>query len=468
VIHFPCGKVAERQEAECSWIGSWGHTIGSDTYENDREADICKRFAVKGVWKVTYRAALIAVAIVCAGVAAASGQDIQWFTGSWEAEIGLSPQETMPFSTFYSTLDVGLHLGILEVSSISDFLVDGWLWQEFDLEVGVGPFCFNGQMLFEPQSGSFIYAQGMLQIDISPVTVGLYSAMVGPTQSESANYGYVFEVSGDILPGLVCFRSSTFLGADRSEITFSAPTSQTDSSLVTKTYLIDPTADALPIQFCGQEFEFGALALNCIEFTSLTTFSKTGFVSEEIEVAFIRLFGLPLTITLNVLFELQTKSFVFTPSLETDYGCLTIYSNILGSSGLITGLEVYGIAFSATFGGATLTSISNLDTSQYVITTPEFGLIVESLADAVDEGHIYYPQNYWEIVSIDVEVPPMGSGFSFSVDTFFSTENGLLFDWAESTMGLTLALGASVSTSTAISIDTTGFTAWTISFLVSW
>ena len=417
---------------------------------------------------MTYRAALIAIVVACAGVAMASGQGVQWFTGSWEAEIGLSPQEAMPFSTFQSTLDLGLHLGFLKVSSISDFLIDGWLWQEFALDVGLGLVCFNGQMLFEPQSGSFIYTQGILQVNFSPVTFSLYGAMVGPTQSESANYGYVFEVSGDILPGLVSFRSSTFLGADLSEITFSASMSQTDSSLVTKTYLTDPTADALPIQFSGQEFEFSALALNCIEFTSLTTFGKTGFVSEELELSFIRMFGLPLTITLNIVFELQTKSYVFTPSFETDYGCLTIYSNILGSAGLITALEVYGIAFSATLGGATLTSISNLDTSQYVITTPEFGLIVESLADAVAEGHIYYPQDYWEIVSLDVDVPPMGCGFSFSVDTFFSTENGLLFDWAQSTMGITLALGTSVSTSTAITIDTTGFTAWTLSFLVSW
>jgi hypothetical protein len=35
-------------------------------------------------------------------------------------------------------------------------------------------------------------------------------------------------------------------------------------------------------------------------------------------------------------------------------------------------------------------------------------------------------------------------------------------------MGITLALGTSVSTSTTITVDATGFTEWTLSFKVSW
>ena len=123
--------------------------------------------------------------------------------------------------------------------------------------------------------------------------------------------------------------------------------------------------------------------------------------------------------------------------------------------------------FECTLAGATLTSVSNLNTVDYVITTPEFGLIVEPLAEATAEGHLYYPQEYWEIVSLVVDVPPIGCGFSFSVDTFFSTSTGLLFDWAQSTMGVTLALGTSVSMSSTITVDTTGFTQWTLAFEVS-
>jgi hypothetical protein len=134
----------------------------------------------------------------------------------------------------------------------------------------------------------------------------------------------------------------------------------------------------------------------------------------------------------------------------------------------MTGVEVYGIGASVTIGSATLQSISNLDTTQYVITTPEFGSIVELQVDADAEGHLYYPQNYWEVLTLVVNIPPLGSGFSFSVETCLSTLGGLAFDWAKSTMGITLALGASVSTSTSISVDATGFTGWTLALRVSW
>jgi hypothetical protein len=392
----------------------------------------------------------------------------EWFTGSWEAQIGLSPQQAQPFSSFQTTLDAGLHLEFLELSSISDFLMDGWLWQEFDLSAELGFVSFSGQLLFDPQTGSFLYAQGVLSIGSAPLMFSLYGAVVGATQSESANHGLVFDVYGELLGGSFTVDMQTYLSADLSGITFIGNTTQTGSALVTKTFLTDPTVDEPPIMFSGAKLSFSGTAYDCVQLTSVTSFTGAGFESETLDVEFMHLFGLPLNIGLQLIYELQTKSYVFTPRLETDYGCLSIYSNLLGTGGVISGLEIYGIAFTATIGGATFTSISNLDTTQYVITTPEFGSIVESAADAAAEGHLHYPQDYWEAVSLVVDVPPAGCGFSFSVETFFSTSTGLLFDWAESTMGITLALGTSVSTSTTITVDATGFTEWTLSFKVSW
>ena len=418
---------------------------------------------VEGEWIVNGRCVLIVVVVLFSAVSALASDG---FTGSWWAEIGLSPQQTQPFSAFQSTLDVGLSLSFLEIASVSDFLFDGWLWQEMDITAALGSMRFEGQILFEPQTGSFIYAQGILSVEFPPMTVSLYGAAVGETLLNPANCGYVFDLYGEILGGVLTFESATFMGADLSGITFSAATSH-PTSLATKTFLTDPTIDLLPIGFSGQELTFSASAFCCIELMSLTTFGKIGFESQEIELSFIRLFGLPLSITLDFIYTLQTKSYAFTPSLESDYGCLSIYAHLLGSGGVITGVEVYGIAFECTLAGATLTSVSNLNTADYVITTPEFGFVVESFGDAIAEGHIYYPQDYWEIVSLVVDVPPIGCGFSFSVDTFFSTSTGLLFDWARSTMGVSLSLGTSVSMSTAITVDGTGFTEWTLSFEVA-
>lgn len=413
-----------------------------------------------------YRIILIAILFVSlgTGVCLAVGP----FSGSWEVEIGLAPQQTMPFSSFSSTLDVSFCVGFLEVSSSSDFIFSGWLWQEFGLSAALGLVSFGGVMLFEPQSGLFLYTQGVLEFDFCPFVMRIYSAMVGPSVSGGLNYGYVLDLYGELLGGIASFESATFLGADLSGITFTQTSSQSTSKLLTKNYITDPTIDVGALCFSGEEFTFKASAFGCINITSVTTFAKTGFESQEIELEFMHLFGLPLNLTLDYLFMLQTASHTFTPSLETDYGCLKIYTDILGSGGEITGIEIYGIEFQATFPGATFKSISNLNTTKYVITTPDYGSIVELKTDALEEGHLFYPQDYWEIISLVVEVPPAGCGFTFSVDTFFSTSTGLLFDWAESEMKVTVSLGQVFSVSSGVVVDTSGFAEWKIAMTVTW
>ena len=390
------------------------------------------------------------------------------FTGSWEAEIGVSPQQTQPFTTFQSTLDVGLCLGFLTLNSVSDFVIDGWIWEELGLRADVGFLAFDGHMLYDPKTGSMLYAEGVLSLCAGPLTASLYGAVTGATQTQSANYGYVLDIKGVVFGGGFTFESATYLGADLSGISFTASGSTSDSPLLTKTFVTDPTIDPVTAVFSGEDVTFSGTMFGCITLTSLTSFSTVGFESEQITTEFRNLFGIALTMTLDVIYEVQTKSFVFTPSMETDFGCLSLYSHIVSSGGVISGLDLYGIRFSATIGAATLQSISNLDTSTYVITTPEYGSIVESLDDAMAGGHVYYPQDYWEALSLTVGIPPIGAGLSFSVQTFLTTSDGLLFDWAESTMGITLALGSSVSTSTSITVDATGFTGWSLSFRASW
>ena len=118
-------------------------------------------------YKVPYRFVLVASLLVVLGAGACFGAGPS-LTGSWDVEIGMAPQQTSPFSSFSSTLEVGLCVAFLEVSSTSDFLFSGWLWQEFGLSVSVGFVNFDGMMLFEPQTGSFLYAQGVLGFDFSP------------------------------------------------------------------------------------------------------------------------------------------------------------------------------------------------------------------------------------------------------------------------------------------------------------
>lgn len=415
---------------------------------------------------MTHRIFLIILTFVLLGTTAALAQGP--FTGTWMAEIGLAPLQTMPFSTFKSTLDVGLCIGFMEISSGSDFLLDGWLWQEFGLSAQLGFVGFQGQMLFEPQTGSFLYAQGILKFNFYPVVFSFYSAIIGPEVSGGPNWGYVVDIYGEMFGGSASLESATFIGADLSGISFTQTGSGATSAFLTKTYTTDPTIDSGDICFSGEEVTFKATTFGCIDINAITTFGKTGFTSQEIELSFLHLFNSPLNVNLEYVFSLQTASHTFTPSLETQYGCLKIYTDILGSGGHITGLEIYGIEFSASFAGTTFRSISNLNTADYVITTPEYGSIIELETDAIDEAHLYYSQEYWEIISLEVKTPGMGGMYKFSVDTFFATSTGLLFDWGMSDMAVTISFGSTFSVSSHVVVDTTGFSAWKIGMCLTW
>lgn len=414
-----------------------------------------------------YRVLLAAACLLVlgSGVSLVAGP----FTGSWEVEIGFSPQQTAVFSAFSLTLDVGFQLGFLELSSTSDFIFSGWLWQEFDLCAALGFVSFEGAMLFEPQTGSFLYAQGILAFDFSPVIIRFYSAIVGPEAPGGMNWGSVFDLYGEILGGDISVESATFFGADLGGISFTQTSSQATAKLLTKTYTTDPTIDpAWCVGFSGEEVTFKACAFACLELVSVTTFSQIGFVSQEFELSFLHLFGIPLDITLDYVFSLQTASHTFTPSLETDFGCLKVYTDVLVSGGVIEGVAIYGIAFEISVAGSTFRSISNLNTTDCVITTPEYGSIVEKKSEADSEEHLYYPQDYWEVVSLVTEVPAGGSSFTFSLDTFFGTTTGLLFDWAMSEMGVEVGVGGFFSVETSVVVDTTGFTEWAIGITIAW
>ncbi len=415
---------------------------------------------------MSYRIAVIILSCLLLGVTTCLA--VGPFTGTWQAEIGISPQQTMPFSGFTSTLDVGLRIGFMEASSTSDFIRDGWLWQEFGMSASLAFIGFEGQILFEPQSGSFLYAQGVARFDFYPLVIRLYSAMIGPAVAGGPNYGYVFDLYGELLAGTVSIESATFMGADLSGISFTQTSSSTSSSILTKTYTTDPTIDTGLPCFSGEEITLKACAFGCVDLMGVTTFGKTGFTSQEIELSFLHLFGIPLNLTLNYVFSLQSASHTFTPSLESDYGCLKLYTDLLGSGGQITGIEIYGVKFSASFAGTTFRSISNLNTTDYVITTPEYGSIVELKTDAIEDCHLFYPQEYWEIISLEVKTPAGGSVFTFSVDTFFGTSTGLLFDWGQSDMGMTIEFGSMFSVSSKVVVDTSGFSEWKIGMGLHW
>lgn len=413
-----------------------------------------------------YRVVLLAALFVLLGAGACLA--VGPFSGSWEVEIGLSPQQTQVFSSFSSTLDVRFSLAFVTLFTTSDFIESGWLWEELGLEINPGILSLTGVALFEPQSGSFLYAQGILALTFCPVTVSFYGAMVGAPDPADIDYGGVLDVFVDFGDGVVTLDSATLFGADLFGITFTQTSSDGWSPLLSKTYLTDPTGGSNPCCFSGEIVTFTAQFLGCVTLESTTTFTLAGFESQEFEVSVLHLFGGPINLTLDYVFSLQTASHTFTPSLESDFGCLKLYADLLGTGATITGVNIYGVAIEVTLAGTTFRSISNLDPSAYVITTPEYGSLIELESEAIENGHLYYPSDFWEVVSLVSEIPSGGAIFSFSVDTFFGTTSDLLFDWAMSEMGVSVTIGGFFTVETGIAVDTTGFTEWSIAVAIAW
>jgi hypothetical protein len=413
-----------------------------------------------------YRVVLLAALFVLLG--AWAGLAVGPFSGSWEVEIGLSPQQTQVFSAFSSTLDVRFSVAFLTLSATSDFIESGWIWQELGLKVDPGIVSFEGVVLFEPQSGSFVYAQSILAFDFCPVTLRFYGAMVGAPDPADLQYGGVLDVYVDLGGGMVTLESATLFGADLSGIIFTQTSSDGWSPLLTKTYLADPAIGGDPCCFSGEVVTFTAELFNCVTLESTTTLTLAGFDSQEFEVSFLHILGGPVNVTLDYVFSLQSASHTFTPSLESDFGCVKVYTDLLGTGATITGITITGLAVEVTLAGTTFRSISNLDPTVHVITTPEYGSLVELESEAIESGHLYYPAEYWEVVSLLSETPVGGTTFCFSADTFFGTTTGLLFDWAMSEMGVGITIAGFFTVRTGIVVDTTGFVEWSIALAIDW
>jgi hypothetical protein len=61
-----------------------------------------------------------------------------------------------------------------------------------------------------------------------------------------------------------------------------------------------------------------------------------------------------------------------------------------------------------------------------------------------------------------------GGGFSFALETYFSCDSTVLFDWAETDVSISYGLGSNFTVSTGLNVTDAGFTEWSIGFDVIW
>jgi len=368
-------------------------------------------------------------------------------------------------------------------TSESEFYLLGYIWQGFGLTGGLGAFDVQADLLFGPSTAEFIYAQEIVTASIAGVELGFYWATLSDAVLGGPANGAVLRLAGSV--GGCDIVSVTELGARIRDDEFDGITIVHVDTGLSKSYVTNPivatqTGPVCVGGFTGEKVTINGMSFGCIEDLTttlyLTCLSGFEWVRFEVEGICTGLSWLSLDLALS--FELQTKSIVLTPSLILgECLCIDTYMEVLtdapdntiyGAFTSLTGFSLYGLGFTYSWQGVTVKELTVFDTGRYVITTPAYGSVIESLAEAVDRGHEYYP-DYWELLSIEVVQDGCCGGITdLLVNTYFERDSGSIFGWGMTHVEGTIAINPTLSLGGEIEVDPTGLTLFGLRIEVSW
>jgi len=403
------------------------------------------------------------VVLVSLGLLAADS-----LSGSWDNEISLDVAGPS-FEALRSVLDLNYSWSSLSVTSESELQLFGFLWQEFGVHGGLGAFQVQGTLLFGPTTGDYLYLQMITTIELAGGDAGVYFAHLSDAVLGGPADGFALRIAGFI--GDLEIVSTTELGAQIRDSDFSGITIVHVVSGLYRTYDTDPL---VPGQgFTGQKTTLSGLTFGCAEDIAASVyFTCDGFDSLSLDVSGIQT-GLPwLSVDALLTFELQTKSLVLVPHLSLgQLACLNVYADLVTGDTdnfPIEGITIYGLELNFTLGPVRLRDLSVLDPSRYAITTPAYGSVIESIADAIEQGQEYYP-DYWEMLSLDVALGGCCGGSSHVVlDSYFSQGSGSLFDWAMTSIEASLSFSERLVLRGGMEIAATGTNHLSIGLCYAW
>jgi len=405
--------------------------------------------------------------------------------GSWTTEMTFDVQTStnlMCRSSFDSVFTLNYAFCGFVGTSFSEFYLPGFIWQGFGLTGRLGAFDIQADLLFGPSTTDFLYAQEIITTNIAGVELGWYWAMLSSA------------VLGGPADGSALRLAGSFGGCDIVSITeFQARIKDEDFDGITIVHTatgLSRSYDTFPIStlqtgsccngWSGEKVTISGMSFGCIENLTTTLYVSclSGFEWARFEVEGICT-GLPwLLLDLALSFELQTKSIVATPRLVVgECLCIDTYMEVLtdapdntiyGAFTSLTGFSLYGLGFTYSGQGVTVKELTVFDTGRYVITTPNYGSLIESLAEVVDNGHEYFPE-YWELLSIEVTQDGCCGGISdLLINTYFERGSGSIFGWGMTHVEGTFAVNPTLSLGGEIEVDTTGLTQLGLLIEVSW
>ena len=405
------------------------------------------------------------------------------FSGSLTTELLLDPDPNLAFQSLDSVFTLNYAFCGFLSSSESEFYLLGYIWQGFGLTGGLGAFNVQADLLFGPSTADFIYAQEIITASIAGVEVGFYWATLSDAVLGGPANGAVLRLAGSV--GGCDIVSVTELGARIRDDEFDGITIVHVDTGLSKSYVANPivatqTGSVCVGGFTGEKVTISGMSFGCIEDLTTTLYVSclSGFEWVRFEVDGICTGLSWLSLDLALSFELQTKSIVLTPTLVLgECACIDTYMEVLtdapdntiyGAFTSLTGFSLYGLGFTYSWQGVTVKELTVFDTGRYVITTPDYGSVIESLAAAVDNGHEYFPE-YWELFSIEVTQDGCCGGITeLLVNTYFERDSGGIFGWGMTHVEATFAVNPTLSLGGEIEVDTTGLTQLGLRIEISW
>ncbi len=435
----------------------------------------------RGGINVKVRAILISMLFVSllSGAALAAGP----FSGSWEADLTLSPLQTIPISAFSSHLITDFSFGALSLSSQSDFAVNNWLWQSFKMAATAGPFSCEANFLFEANPWVFRYANGIAAIDIGPLSFRYSLAFLGSAYSGIVRRGSMLEIAS--ISNFITVKSITHFGADANGLLFLPQTASiacntTDTvspSDKERYYPIRPLLDDC-LAFTEQEFIVQGCICGYASLTATTVIQTQGFVSQSFLLDIKSIAQLPINLRVNSVFDLTNHSITIAPEIVgigTPYAGIHLMADLLTQPGgfEVTGVSLYGVDTYLSINGFGIRSLSLLDKTRYSLY--ETGGL--SLAKSIWIGKRAYLgicghagrelPGYWEILGFSIQQGNQNGGLDFMVLTFF-TDTNATFDWVKTEFRAQMHVIQGLTLKSTVTVERQGFATWDMGVNVSW
>jgi len=404
------------------------------------------------------------------------------FSGSWTSEVELQPG-TNAFKSLDSLFKVNYSFGSLVSASDSEvFLPGGFIWQGFGVTGKLGPLSVQADLLFGPSTNDFVYAQEIFSLSLVGVDLGVYWATLSGVVLGGPADGFALRVAGSA--GSVKAVSVTEFGAriqdeDVDGITIVHATTGRRRSYLTNPLVRIETPPVYGDGRTGEKITVSGFASGCVENIATTVYlTEAGFDFFKITLAGIELGLSWLEFDLTATFELQTKSVAMAPTFHLGTTtCLVPYVEVLTDAPdhtlyppftSFTGISLYGIGLEYSWGGVTVKDLTVFDTGRYAITTPEYGSVIEEIAEALERGHDVTADT-WELFSVEVSVDGCCGGASrLLVNTYFQKGAGGAFGWGMTYAEATAGISSGISLTANVELKTTGLDHFGLGVEAAW